>query len=251
MFQHLLYHIVAKLVFHHLYDGSLGTAFSALENLCMELNPLCLRAVLEHLLHHIARELMHTHSQDVAFDSSPHLVFVLHSPSLQDVLNDVVTELIFAQLKHGTEHLFQDGCGLLWRAILQNALQHTTPILIGGQLRCLAIEGLHDEVDHSSVQLLNGLLHHMIAILVFDALQHHARWVKFGHQFGLLVFLHLFDSLLHHTAAIHLVGEFHHPRSETAGHDLGLLIGAVLNKFLDHVVPEYIGHEFQSIRKHF
>lgn len=55
--------------------------------------------------------------------------------------------------------------------MLENSLHHAASVGVGSQREDLIVERIHDEAQTLGWHTFDALLHHMIAILVFDALQ--------------------------------------------------------------------------------
>lgn len=69
-------------------------------------------------------------------------------------------------------HLFYDGCLVCFRAVVEESLDHSTAILVLGQFTDSALAAVHDEPNVLPWYSRNGLLDHMISILVFDDTEH-------------------------------------------------------------------------------
>ncbi len=70
-------------------------------------------------------------------------------------------------------------------AVFQNPLDNSTAVRMRGKNVHLALEGFDDELNVLSRHTLNGFLHHVIAVLIFDALQDID--LQLFHQLGLLI----------------------------------------------------------------
>jgi hypothetical protein len=68
------------------------------------------------------------------------------------------------------------------------------------RIRFIIDERINDELESGGLDAFNNLLHHMIPVLVFDALQHLP--LHFSQQLQLLCRLHRLNGLLDHPTAI-------------------------------------------------
>lgn len=68
--------------------------------------------------------------------------------------------------------LLQDALRLLGRAVLQDALYHSTAVRVSAQRVHLPGERANDELQCPWLDALDALLHHVISILILDALQY-------------------------------------------------------------------------------
>lgn len=97
-------------------------------------------------------------------------------------------------------------------AVLEDALDDAATVRVLGEVAALALEGVHDELDvrvHAAFRHdLDALLHHMVAVLVRNALHHAAPELAHdGHQQRQV---HGLERFLHHSAAVHVVAQLEH-----------------------------------------
>ena len=87
------------------------------------------------------------------------------------MLHHVVAVLVLDQgLDIGVE-LLQDGGGLLRGAVFEDTLDHTTAVRMSREGEHLALECVNDELQATGLHGLDALLHHVVAVLIFDALK--------------------------------------------------------------------------------
>ena len=120
-------------------------------------------------LHHITGEFMlriiddiRRHQRD---DPSP----VFLTPVLNDVLSDIVAVLVTDEVLRAAVELLQNGRSSRLDAVLQHALYDSTAVGMFRKLMHLACKCIDNELDVLGRNPFNGLLHHMVAILILDA----------------------------------------------------------------------------------
>lgn len=129
-------------------------------------------------------------SEDLPLHLGDDLALVLRSAMLQHVLYDVVAVLVLYQLVRVVVQLLEDGLGLFPGTVLQDALDHSAAVGVRRQLvdlrmrlirnwNCeetrgtyLSPERADDELQVVGVDTFDTLLHHVVAVLILDALQH-------------------------------------------------------------------------------
>lgn len=211
----LLNDIVPVAVSHHVVEGAvqllparvLLTYFVVVraQDLVNDLPPIAVAPVRQALLNHVARVLVVAQIHHFAFDASYDAVLVLGVPSLlQDMLNNIVSELVIRQVVEVLEDRLQDRLGLLVLAVLQDALDHTAAVGVHAELAyslSLFSDSADNEVDSLIGKLLDALLDHMVPVLVIDAVQHGV--LKLLNKQLLLIEGDELQSLLHDATAIH------------------------------------------------
>jgi hypothetical protein len=105
----------------------------------------------------------------------------------------------------------------------------------------LSLEGADDEREGVRVDALDALLHHVVAVLVLDALEHVA--VEFGDDLVLLLRRDGLERLLDHAAAVHLQRQRQHVAAQLLRQRLLLFGRSELKELLDHVVAEHVRHQ--------
>ena len=96
---------------------------------------------------------------------------ILGIPPVQDVLHHIVAVLVHEQRLDVGVELLQDGLGLLRGAVLQDALDHPAAVRVGRECVHLTLECVNDELQATGLHRLDALLHHVVAVLIFDALE--------------------------------------------------------------------------------
>jgi hypothetical protein len=133
--------------------------------------PLLVGAKLNALLHHIRGKFVLRQGQKLACDNLDYLGPILWLPVLDDMLSYIVAILICDQHRRALMQLLQD-CGLIMGfAVFQNSLNNSTAVGVRGENVHLSFEGFDDELNVLSWDTLNGFLHNVIAILIFNTLQ--------------------------------------------------------------------------------
>ena len=112
---------------------------------------------------------------------------------LNDVLGHVVSVLILNELICASMKLIQNRCSSIFDAVFQHALNDTATVWMHRQSLDLAVESLDDELNVLGRNSLDGLLDHVIAILVLDTLQHVI--VELFDERGLLINQNVLESL--------------------------------------------------------
>ena len=83
---------------------------------------------------------MLTEQQDLALDDGDDGGLVVGPAVLEDVLDDVVAVLVLNQPLRVLVQLLQDRSRLLLGAVLQDPLDHATPVRMRGQSEHLAVK---------------------------------------------------------------------------------------------------------------
>ena len=96
---------------------------------------------------------------------------ILGIPPVQDVLHHIVAVLVHEQRLDVGVELLQDGLGLLRGAVLQDALDNPTAVGVSRECVHLTLECVNDELQATGLHRLDALLHHVVAVLIFDALE--------------------------------------------------------------------------------
>lgn len=202
-------------------------------------------AKLNDLLNDVGGKLVLRQLEDLATEELDHLVLVLRTAVLEDVLDDVVTILIYRQSKirhHGAEpqwdgrehraskrYTLHEGddveeelahnliLGAKFAAdriiavgharlrVFENTLNDAAAIGVGGELVDLVVERVDDELRVGNRNGLNDLLDDVVAVLILDALHYVA--FKLLDEARLLFAGDNLEGLLHDTATVHLQGE--------------------------------------------
>ncbi len=146
--------------------------------------------------------------------------------------------------------LVQDHPLDLRSAVFQHALDNTTTVLVRRHLGHLTAVRVNDELDVFARDALNGLLYHVVAILILNHLHYCRRIVpiEFSDQAGLLIDQDMLKCFLYNTATVHLCGQSQNLTLHLQCESLLLRLGTMLKQLLDHVIPKKIAHELQGIR---
>lgn len=88
---------------------------------------------------------------------------------LKNVGDHVVAVHILGEIEHTLEDFVENGPYLCFLAVLQHSLDHSTSILMHTHLVNAVLKGIYDELDLLTQDLLDDLLHNMVAILIFNA----------------------------------------------------------------------------------
>lgn len=156
------------------------------------------------------------------------------------MLNNVVSVLILNKLLRVRVQFRQNWRGLLSSAMLQNALNNSASIGMCAERINLTSKSVYNELQSDRLYAFDAFLHDMISILILDAFQYMS--IQLSHNFLLLSTRDALQSFLDHSATIHLQGERQNVALHLAGQSGSLLLGAVLEELLNHVIAEHIGH---------
>ncbi len=185
-------HIVAILVLHHELQRTCAIAMQG-RQLCNNGLSLSVGAALDALLHHVGGKFMFGQRQQLRSDDLDNLGTVFRLPVLNDVLCDVVAVLVGDEHRSALVQFLKDA-GLITRfAILQYPLNDSASIGMCSKHMHLAFERFDDELDVLRWYSLDGLLHHVVAILILDTFEDVG--LEFGHERGLLVRQDVLESL--------------------------------------------------------
>lgn len=110
------------------------------------------------------------------------------------MLRHIVAVLIDDQGGSACVKFVQHGGSGGFFAVFQHALNNATTIGMHGQAMHLTGECIDDELNVDGRNPLDGLLYHMIAILVLDAFKHIL--FEFSNQLRLLIGQNMFQSLI-------------------------------------------------------
>ena len=88
-----------------------------------------------------------------------------------DVLGDIIPVLINDQGGSTLVKLLKNSRFGGFFTVLEHTLYHPTAIWMYGKIMDLVREGIDNELDMFRGNSLNGLLNHMIAVLIFHALE--------------------------------------------------------------------------------
>lgn len=130
------------------------------------------RAELYALLDHVARKLMLGKVRQVPGDQRYDLGPVFLPAMLDHMLRHIVAVLINDQCRSACMEFVQYGGPGRFFAVFQHALNDSATIRVRGQTVHLAGECIDDELNVDRRNPLDGLLYHMVAILISDALEH-------------------------------------------------------------------------------
>ncbi len=147
--------------------------------------PLRRGAELNALFDHVAGELVFGQVGEVPGDQRDDLGPVLLPAVFDDVLGHVIAVLIDDQRRRACVQFVQDGRPRGFFAVLQHALNDPTAVRVHGQAVHLTRERVDDELDVHRRHPLDGLLDHMVPVLIFDAFEH--MLFEFFDQLRLLV----------------------------------------------------------------
>lgn len=125
--------------------------------------------------------------------------------------------------------------------MLQYALDDAAAVGVRAQSVHLPLEGVDDELQRMRLHALDALLHHVVAILVLDALEHVS--VQFAHHLLLLLCRDGLQRFLDHAAPVHLQRQRQHVAAQLLGQGCLLLRSTKLKELLDYVVAKHIGHQ--------
>lgn len=112
---------------------------------------------------------------------------------LDNMLGNVIPVLILNKRNSTNMKLLEQRslCSLV--AVFEHALDDTASIGMSRQSVDLAMESFDDELDMFCWYSLNSFLNHMVAVLVFHALEYMT--VQFLHKGGLLLCQYMLESL--------------------------------------------------------
>ena len=96
---------------------------------------------------------------------------ILRIPPVQDMLHHIVAVLVHEQRLDVGVELLQDWLGLLRGAVFEDALDHPTTVRMSREGEHLALECVNDELQATGLHGFDALLHHVVAVLIFDALK--------------------------------------------------------------------------------
>jgi len=134
-----------------------------------------------------------------------------------------------------------ENAGLIVRfAVLKNSLNDPAAIGMGSKNVHLPPESINDKLQVLCRDTLDGLLNHMVAILIFDAL-HHIGFELF-HELRLLVGKYMFESFLNNSTPVHLHRKFHDVILHVLSNHPLLDLIPMLEKFLDDIVAKNVRH---------
>jgi len=237
--------VVGLGVSHEFHDFGLGFY---LQDFVDDFPALARVAVHQTLFNHVGGILALTHVAHFAFDRTEHLLFLVHRAELEDVLDGLVTVLVFRKLVHEREDLIDDGLDDAGLAVLEHALDHATAVRMHRQPVGVVLES-GDQLLHDVfllAQELDDLLDHMVAVLVLHEL-HDVVFDLESHDL-LLVGLADFDGLLHHAAALHVHCELMDVPQQLVGQCLFVALVSVLEQPLDDLVAERVHCQCQNLR---
>lgn len=120
---------------------------------------------------HIGCILVLTELKQLTLDNFDCLCSVIWSALLNDMLNNIVSVLVWYQWSGASVKLFKNESLVLWFAELKNPLNDSTAIGVHCKNVGLSSEYLDDKTDVLNGDSLHGLLHYVVAILVFDTLK--------------------------------------------------------------------------------
>jgi len=260
--QHLLTnHIIAVLV----TDQGQRWLFSFVTDSGEELQDLRLLtgfAKLNTFLDDIAGKLVLRVHEELGYDDRYDLAPVLLLSVLNDMLDDIISELIDDQCRHAAVEFAEYRLSGIFFTMFQHSLYDPTSIGMGGEALDLLVEGTDDELDMLGWNSLNCFLNDVVAILILNTFQNIV--LKFFHDAGLLVNQNVFQCLkdniskalidakedsylLDHPAAVHLRRERHDMAFHLVCKDLLLGLIAMLEEFLNHVIAKNIRHQLDRV----
>ena len=118
---------------------------------------------------------------------------VMLSAVLDHVLRDVVAVFVEDQGRAGGEELVEDPPLSALATVFEHALDDAAAVGVRRENVNLSGEGVDDELDVLQRNPFDRLLHHVIAVLVFDTLQHVR--ADLPDERGLLVDQHVLERL--------------------------------------------------------
>ena len=122
---------------------------------------------------------------------------------------------------------------LLLPAVLKDTLQHPARVAVRRQRKHMTPERRRDKVNRIRVEALNDLLHHVICVLVLDALHNVA--IQLLRQTHPLRLIRVVERLLHHPAAVRPERKRKHVALHLLGQCSPLQVCTVLEHLLDHL----------------
>jgi len=163
---------------------------------------LTLLTELDTLFDNIASELVLRVCQELGHDNDDHAVAILLVTILNDMLDDIVTELIRDEVGCACMEFTKNRFTINFFAVLEHSLDNPATIRVSCKSVHLATERIDDELDIVRGHSLNRLLNNVVTVLVSNALQHMILQL-FDHS-GLLVSENVLEGLLNNATTIHL-----------------------------------------------
>lgn len=184
--------IVAVLVTHQADKGGITPIIDTGQSVD-DLSTLRLLPKLNALLHDVTGKLVFRVSEQLADDNIDHARPILLFAILDDMLNHVVTKLVGNEFGGARVQFGQDGFAIGLLTVLQHALNDAASVWVGRQFLHLTLEGIDDELHIFGRYSLNGLLNHMVTILISYTLEN-TRLKLFDHG-SLLISQDVFEGL--------------------------------------------------------
>lgn len=219
---------------------------------------------LDTLLNHVACKLVLREHKQLRHDHVDHTRSVLLLAIFNDVLDHVVSELVRDEGCGACMQLSQDRLAVVLLAVFQHPLDDSAAIRMGSKSVHLSFEGVDDELHIVRRNPLDGLLDHVVAILISDTFQDMA--FKLLDHGSLLISEDMFQCLwrlamkpgkgqryylLNHSTAVHLRRQCEHMSLHLVRENLLLCLVPMLKQLLNNIVAKDISHQLQAIRLNF
>lgn len=162
--------IVSILVTHQPQERAFTSLIQSRQRLD-DLAALRLMAKLDTLLHHVARKLVFREGKQLRHHHVDHARPVLLLSILYDVLDDIVSELIRNEVDGAAVELGQDRLTVDFLTVLEHPLYDSTAVRVCSEPTHLPLEGIDDKLHVRRWDSLNGLLDHVVAVLIAHAFQ--------------------------------------------------------------------------------
>lgn len=237
---HFLHDIIGVLIFHHRVQTTVCRVLTSAHFL--DENGTLVAIRMSHtLFDHIRGELVLRKQEHTTFQLVYNARLVLRCAMLEHMLNHIVAVLILHEAFGVLVQLLEYRLGLLAIAMLEYTLYDTTSVRMRGQVHDLLEHVVHNEIDGFRVAALDALLNHVIAVLIFDALDHVT--LELACHLNLRLRADRLERFLYHSTAVHLQRQIEHVATQ-ALRKRGLLIGrTILEKLLNDIVAKHVRHE--------
>lgn len=155
---------------------------------------LTLFSELDALFDHVAGKLVLRVSEELRHDDLDHARPVLLVAILNDMLDNIVSELVGDEIGSASMKFGQNGFTVDLFTMFQHSLDDTAAVRVSSKSVHLAAEGVDDELHVLRRHTLDGLLNDMVTILVSHALQNMV--LQLLHHGGLLVGKDVLEGLI-------------------------------------------------------
>lgn len=169
------------------------------------------------------------------------LVF-LEAIELEDVLNNIIPVAVIDEFISVVENAADDSLNLLFIAIVDAPLKHTTAMLVSSNFVTFAHDFFVHEIDRGRVEVAQAFLDHVVPIAVHDE----GYYMSFEfledqfYQFSVVFIIDVFNHLLDNSGSVGRVGHLNDVWNQYLD-DLGeLVMGGNFDYFLAQIIGELI-----------